>query len=58
MEWLLVNHYPGVAGGVYLVSLAIAYLSGCILEKIIVATAPAMKRIDNWWFDQVRSDDR
>jgi len=27
MEWLLVNHYPVVAGGVYLVSFAVAYLS-------------------------------
>jgi len=43
---------------VYLVSFAVAYLSGCILEKIILSTAPTLKRIDNWWFDRVHGDDR
>ncbi|WP_283811561.1 hypothetical protein [Bradyrhizobium betae] len=28
-------------------SFAVAYLFGCILEKIILSTAPTLKRIDN-----------
>lgn len=58
MERLLVNYYPVVGVGVYLVSFAVAYLSGCILEKIIFSTAPTLKRIDNWWFDRVHRDER
>jgi hypothetical protein len=58
MEWLLVNYYPVVGFGVYLVSIAFAYLSGCILDKIILGTAPTLERLDNWWFDRVHRDDR
>ncbi|EJN15801.1 hypothetical protein PMI42_00566 [Bradyrhizobium sp. YR681] len=58
MEWLLVNYYPVVGVGVYLVSFAVAYLSGCILEQIIISIAPTLRRIDHWWFDRVRGDDR
>lgn len=58
MEWLLVNCYPVVGVGVYLVSVAVAYLSGCMLEKIVLAIAPTLKRIDNWWFDRVHGNDR
>ena len=58
MEWLLVNYYPVVGVGVHLVSFAIAYLVGCILEKIIHRIAPTLRRIDNWWFDRVHGDDR
>lgn len=41
------QYYPVVGVGVYLVSFAVAYLFGCILEKIILSTAPTLKRIDN-----------
>lgn len=58
MEWLLLNGYFFVQVGVYLLSLAAAYLSGWILEKIALAVAPGLNRIDEWWFDRVRGHDR
>lgn len=42
----------------FLVSVAIAYLVGCVLEKIIVSISPSLNRLDDRWFDRVRKDDR
>ena len=39
-------------------ALAVAYLSGCMFEKIILAIAPTLNRIDNWSFDRVHENDR
>jgi hypothetical protein len=58
MEWLLLNGYFFVQVGVYLLSLAAAYLFGWILEKAVLGVAPTLNRIDHWWFDRVRGDDR
>ncbi|WP_456686364.1 hypothetical protein [Bradyrhizobium sp. P5_C11_2] len=44
--------------GIYLLSFAIAYLSGWAFEKIILSIAPWLNRLDDRWFDRVHRDDR
>lgn len=58
LVWLDVNVPAALPIGMFLVSVAIAYLIGCVLDKIIVSILPSLKRLDYRWFDRVHKDDR
>jgi hypothetical protein len=58
LEWFLANCYPLLVIGPYVLSFAIAYLSGWAFEKIVLSIAPRLNRLDERLLDQVRGEDR
>ncbi len=58
IEWLFLNYSIAAEIGMYLLSFAIAYLSGWAIEKIILGISPWLNRLDDRWFDRVHRDDR
>jgi hypothetical protein len=56
--WLDVNVPLALPITMFLVSVAIAYLTGCALDRIIASILPQLSRLDDRWFDRVRKDDR
>lgn len=58
IERLLVDFHLVLEVIVYLLSFAIAYLSGWVLEKIILSITPWLNRLDDRWFCRVHRDDR
>jgi hypothetical protein len=58
LVWLAANVPAALPTGMFLASVAIAYLIGCVLEKVIVRISPSLRRLDDRWFDRVHKDDR